>query len=839
MSSQATRKSFFKKIFGASRRGIVVIDESGIIKRTNLVATKIFGYRTDELISQDIRILIPQSNYKKHKSLLRLFLKHSEDDSKEVEVEFCGLKKDNSPVSIVVNAHRYGKPENHETGLIITKSNYKVKTALKDSNKKFKTLINNLQGIVYRCSNDENMTMKYVSNACLNITGYDSQEFYSGSIHFGNIIHKDDIEYVRMEIQNAFRQNEHFNLNFRIRSKNGMLKHINQEGSPVFNKEGEVVAIAGYIFDLTRQKKEQFLKDATKEILKMIIREEPLSVIENKIKNALEEQITDSIASITLLENKACNQYYFPHSDVTNSAQDPLIIDSNEVHTDSVNNKSNIKYKVSFTDIPTNRLQNNNEIEVAENSAKAFWSFPILSPKEKVLGSILIHSKERRRPLESELGIIKDIIQLARIALEQHHSKSKLLLSNLKLEKNNQQLEAKIKDRTKEVMITVQKLVEANLNLEDQIKETKAAENTILSSKAMSSAIAQNFPKGVILVVNKEYKIIFAEGKEFASIGLEDLYFEGMSIDDISIFSNTRKTKLKQEVNLTIAKKQLSFETKFDDKYFAVNTTPLFDEYNNVTSALFVFTNITEHKRIELNIQNSLKIEQDLNKLKSQFISIASHEFRTPLSIIMSSAILIEKQFQPGKEEKTEKFIAKIKSNVYNLVMILDDLLSLSKLEEGEIVASPIKLDLIVFVNSIIEEIESIKKKGQRIKIIQDLPFIQVYLDPKLLSHILTNLVSNAIKFSPEDSEITVKLNQKRATIRIEIIDKGIGIPEQEQTKLFQRFFRASNANNIQGTGLGLNITKKYVDLLGGTIDFISKEAEGTTFIIELPKILK
>jgi signal transduction histidine kinase len=225
--------------------------------------------------------------------------------------------------------------------------------------------------------------------------------------------------------------------------------------------------------------------------------------------------------------------------------------------------------------------------------------------------------------------------------------------------------------------------------------------------------------------------------------------------------------------------------------------------------------------------------EHELNELKSRFISMASHEFRTPLSAISTSAILIAKQNMPVKEEKRVKYVERIRSNVRNLVVILNDFLSLGKLEEGKVQSKPERVDLVEFTNNLIDEMKPNRKEGQKIKLVTQQVTVPVYLDPKLLKHIFTNLLSNAIKYSEKGDQILVKLKKGKEKVSLAVTDQGIGIPIEEQDNLFDRFFRAENSINIQGTGLGLHIVKQYTQLMGGKVSFKSEVGKGSTFLVE------
>jgi len=236
-----------------------------------------------------------------------------------------------------------------------------------------------------------------------------------------------------------------------------------------------------------------------------------------------------------------------------------------------------------------------------------------------------------------------------------------------------------------------------------------------------------------------------------------------------------------------------------------------------------------ENSRDELT--KALSKEKELGDLKSRFVSMASHEFRTPLSTILSSASLLAKYTETTEQEKRNKHIDRIKSSVNNLTDILNEFLSIGKIEDGKIEARFIQFNVKEFIANLCTEIGGIVKRGQQIQYSHNGPQV-INLDDSLLRNIIFNLLSNAIKFTSEDGIIEILSSMENGTFTITIADNGIGISEEDQQHLFERFFRASNATNIQGTGLGLHIVAKYVELLNGTISFVSQLEKGTSFTI-------
>jgi len=213
---------------------------------------------------------------------------------------------------------------------------------------------------------------------------------------------------------------------------------------------------------------------------------------------------------------------------------------------------------------------------------------------------------------------------------------------------------------------------------------------------------------------------------------------------------------------------------------------------------------------------------------------MASHEFRTPLATILSSLSLIEKYLDTGEKEKQKKHIDRIQSAINQLTEILNDVLSLSKLEEGKVSVKIEKTDLKEFTTQIIKELQNVAKNEQKINY-SHVGRVQANVDKSIMKNILFNLISNAIKFSPEGKNIEVQTRLENSHIELMVSDRGIGISEEDQKNLFERFYRGFNATNIEGTGLGLNIVAKYVELLKGSIDFNSELEKGTTFNISIP----
>lgn len=243
---------------------------------------------------------------------------------------------------------------------------------------------------------------------------------------------------------------------------------------------------------------------------------------------------------------------------------------------------------------------------------------------------------------------------------------------------------------------------------------------------------------------------------------------------------------------------------------------------------------IKELEKTKKDLNVALNKEKELSDLKSRFVSMASHEFRTPLTTMMSSLSLVSTYEEKKDSANHSKHVSKIKSSINHLTDILNDFLSVSKLEEGKIENKPVELDLKPFLEEVISEMQALVA-NQSLKLSYSGP-AKAIVDQKLLKHILFNLISNAIKFSPDGGAVHVSASLAPSALSISVKDQGIGISKEDQQHLFERFFRGHNATHIQGTGLGLNIVARYLELMDGKIELESAENKGTTFTIIIPQ---
>lgn len=241
-----------------------------------------------------------------------------------------------------------------------------------------------------------------------------------------------------------------------------------------------------------------------------------------------------------------------------------------------------------------------------------------------------------------------------------------------------------------------------------------------------------------------------------------------------------------------------------------------------------------EHSQLEL--RDALSKEKELNEIKSRFVSMASHEFRTPLSTVLLSASLISKYPRTEDFEKRERHIGLIKESVKNLNLLLEDFLSLGKLEEGKVSIQVLTFEVKEFIQAVIDEMTPSLKRGQQIKSVFDCEGTFT-TDKLLLKNIIINLLSNAIKFSDQDKTCQIETSLRDDKLSICVKDEGIGIAKEDMQYMFSTFYRGKNTINIEGTGLGLHIVKRYVDMLKGQINISSQLNKGTAISVEVPNL--
>ena len=352
--------------------------------------------------------------------------------------------------------------------------------------------------------------------------------------------------------------------------------------------------------------------------------------------------------------------------------------------------------------------------------------------------------------------------------------------------------------------------------------------------------LLNNYPEGSISIIDKNFQVIYTGGELYQQQEKDPLSWSGKNI--ISMFPVALGKRIQSELSQVFAGKIVS-DLELRDCCFAghsytMDAFPLIEDDKSVKSAGIIIRNVTRLKEAEEGFRMALEKEKELGELKSRFVSMASHEFRTPLSTILTSTYLLSKYVTTEEQPKRDKHLERIISSVNTLTDILNDFLSLGKMEEGKISARPVSFNVRELVIGIVSEIAPIEKKGQTIKY-DHKGQEMVTLDKGLLKQIVLNLLSNAIKFSSDETQIEVTTVHHADSLELKVKDYGMGISKEDQKHLFERFFRGANAMNIQGTGLGLHIVARYAELMNGNVICKSELEKGSEFIVTLKQSLR
>jgi PAS domain S-box-containing protein len=366
----------------------------------------------------------------------------------------------------------------------------------------------------------------------------------------------------------------------------------------------------------------------------------------------------------------------------------------------------------------------------------------------------------------------------------------------------------------------------------EERKQKERLEKAAIVGDNINSAVIITDPQIKIIWVNKAFTDITGYTIEEV-VGKDPTFLHGPETD---------KKTFEKIYKLLNKKKGFSAEivnySKTGRKYWMqININPIYNVDGELINYVSVENDITQLKQAEENVKNSLQKEKELNELKSQFVSIASHEIRTPLASIQSSSDLIRLFLDHNviPKVKIEKHLDQIESQITRLSTIMTNLLTVGSINIGKFDLHENEVDIENFVKDIINEYFPVTADGRKIIFSVKGEKHKGHIDKVLMSQVLINLISNAIKYSQGKPNPKVVLDYQAKYYTIQVKDKGIGIPEDQHKNIFNSFFRANNVENIQGTGLGLVIVKRFVEMHKGKISFISTQEKGTSFEIKFP----
>jgi PAS domain S-box-containing protein len=632
-----------------------------------------------------------------------------------------------------------------------------AEAALRESEERYRSLVANIPGAVYRYRYDDWWTLEFVSDAIAEISGYQVAELIDSDRSLKKIIHPEDLSRLEWIARHALIFRRPCMLEYRIVCANGSIRWVSDKSQAKYGEDGEILWVDGAIFDITERKQsEQELRQFA-ERLRLVVQNMPIML------DAYDEE------GNLIVWNRECEQ-------VTGYKATEIV--DNPKAMELLYPDPNYRQQVVQT---RQKLQNNfrdRELDITckDGAIKTIsWS------------NI---SKQFAIPGWSAWGVGVDI-----------------------------------SDR---------KQAEAALRISEQRQAfLLRSVPVVLYTARTFGDFGATWMSGNVEHITGFPANCFVDKPHF---WLSRLH----SDDQALVFSELDK--------LTNGESSSGVEYRWkcaDGSYrWFLDRMVLFrDKSGNPKEIIGSWFDITQRKQAEEEIRNALAKEKELNELKSRFITMASHEFRTPLSTILSSADLLEYYIQEGAMKKQPEHIQRIQTACLNMTQLLNDVLIIGKTEAGKVALQPLPLDLDKFCYDLVQELKlSANSKHniiwERVSELDATSPIQnrlPCLDEKLLRHILSNLLSNAIKYSPNGGNVKLKLAYENSYAIFQIEDEGIGIPLEDWEHLFEPFHRAKNVGTISGTGLGLTIVKRSIELHDGQISLASEIGKGTTFTVMLP----
>ena len=661
-----------------------------------------------------------------------------------------------------------------------------AESSLQQNEEHFRQIAENVREVLFLLDTKTDGIL-YISPAYEKVWGRSCQSLYEDPQSWLSAIHPEDAHKALATIETQFRTGEEFEEEFRIIRPDGSVRWVWSRAFPIRDHQGKVQRFVGITEDITKRKQA--------EIELIASQEKYYSLFENCndaiITHDLEGNILDSNPRINELLGYTTSEF--------------LKLKLSQLHPSHIHNQCrNLLQKVldkQFLKFEIEFQRQSGEIFPAEVSASIC----------EISGQKFVQE------------IIRDITE---------RKKAEQSLKQL-----NEQLEFRAEQKTIQ-------LIQTNQKLQQEIKKREKIADNFRASEEKYRSVVNSLKEVVFQIDNSGlWQFINPAWTEITGFSVSETL--GTNFLEY-IHPKDREINLEQLQYLLIGKQNYArYETRYlhkngDFYWVEVLVRLMHNKQGEIIGTAGTISDITKRKQAEQELIAALNKEKELSELKSRFVSMTSHEFRTPLAIISSSAGLLQNYHYKLTQDKKDKHLDRIQSSVKHMTQLLEDVLLINRAEINKLQFNPVAMDVVSFCQNLTEEIQmshpshfinfsySIAEDRQQ-------KSYKSYLDEKLLRQIIINLLSNAIKYSPEKSSIKMKVILEKTKIIFHIIDEGIGVPEQDKPRLFESFHRAENVGNIPGTGLGLAIVKKCVDLHNGEINFDSSDQKGTTFTVKIP----
>ena len=680
----------------------------------------------------------------------------------------------------------------------------RMEVALKQSEQRFRNLIETSSDWVWEI--DDSAVYTYVSPKIRDILGYEPAEAI-GKTPFNFMPWSEAARVAQMFAEIAGSQLPFTCLEYTIRHKNGRSLILEASGVPFFDVDGTFRGYRGMARDITERKQSAAALQEAHQRLTFHVENSPLAVVEwdDRFRVRRWSEQAEKIFGWKAREvlGKHPGEWQF-------------------IYNADLEAFANVEARlIGSTQPPRN-------ISCHRNLTRT---------------GAVVYCEWYNSALRDESGNLVSILSLVLDVTERQKALNAL-------QKAKGDLEIRVEQRTTQIQQTNEQLLDEIVHRQ---RAQEALQITQFTVDRAAEAVFWIGSDGRLLYVNEAAcRLLGYSREELLSITIADI-----EPDYLDRSWAKRWKILKQQRSSTF---ESDYRTK-DGRVFPVEIAANYLKFKGKEYKCAFVRDITERKRAEAEVLKALEIEKELSQLKSRIVSVINHEYRTPLTTIFSSAELLEYYSHKWTEDKKRQHFHRIKAAVNHLTQLIDDVLVLNKADARQLKFNPTLVDLVAFCQELTEQLQATAGKNHQLTFAYQGDCGNAIVDEKLLRQLLTNLLTNAIKYSPQGGAIRFDLscqlsssdgcwsnvlddkrittNNRQLTTKnlaiFRIRDKGLGIPVEDQPRLFKSFHRGSNVGTIAGTGLGLAIVKKCVDLHDGQIDFESQIGVGTTFTVVLP----
>lgn len=749
----------------------------------------------------------------------------------------------------------------------------KSEEALRDSEERFRQIAENIDQTLFMRSSDDEQVL-YISPRYEQMWEQPVETIYEKPLSYIDAVHPDDRDYVnRQRLTRRYLEQGFADYEYRLLLPEDRIRWVRVRTFPIKDDAGVIIRRAGAIEDITERKRAEVALRESEEKFRLLLDAAPVATV-----------ISDQTGRIILVNGQAETLLGYERSELAGQMVEVLV----PAYASRQHEQKRMTYLAKPRVRPMGlgmelyaRRKDGSEIPVEIELSH------IETRDGGMVMSFIMDITERKRTaaeLEQQRSFLRNVIDVSPSMIFVKDFDGRFILVNpsvanaynTTIEGMLGKMDADFNPVSKEVddylaadrlVITSGKqlfveepitntfgkrhwlqttkvpIISADgkskyvLGVSTDITERREAEEALRESEENYRSLVETMHGG-LAVFDTEFRVTYVNDRFCQLMGYTREEAVGLQPTDLvdEIYHPLVHSHLERLQNAESTSYEIPLRHKNGTPIFVLlSGSPLLDEAGKYSGSFVVATDISIQKQAEDTLRQALGKEKELGDLKTRFVSMASHEFRTPLATIMALVETLSAYRQKLSEDQIEQRFTKIKDQVNHLKDIMEDVLMLARMQARRVEFNPVKLDLDALCRSVLDEFESRADIQHLLEYTVDDGLHEVRLDRKLMRQIISNLVSNAIKYSPDGKVVRINLEHRGMTVILKVSDEGIGIPDTDLPHLFEPFHRAANVGAISGTGLGLVITKESVDLHEGTITVDSRPGIGTTFTIQIP----